>query len=78
MVLFLVYTCYYLCLRLTTEKYEARKAQGIVEDTLYLLSYSNLLIDMLTSINPSCILESVLLEAGYLVALPNLTLKCLP
>lgn len=77
MVLFLIYTCYYPCLSLTIKKYEARKAQGIVEGSLY-LSYSNLLINVLTSINPSCILESVLLEADYLVSLPNLTLKCLP
>lgn len=41
-----------------------------------MLSYSNLLVDILTFINPSCISE-LILESVCWVGLHNLTLKCL-
>lgn len=71
LLLLLFYTCYCLYLSLTIKQYEARKAQSIFEGSLYLLSYSNLLIKALTCINPSCILELILQELDYLVGLQN-------
>lgn len=67
LLLFLVYTHFCLYLSLTIKKYEARKTQSLFEDSLYLLSYSNLLIKVLTSINPSCIMELILPGSDYLV-----------